>query len=368
MKIEKIYLYFISEILRIRIKPRTIQLPITGKCNSCCTTCNVWKQKIKNDMDVSKLKKIVEDKYLSNVKNVGVNGGEPFLHSQFNEIINCLMKLPKLKNIYIITNGINTKLIVDTLKETKKICKKNNVKLFLTVSFDGVDEIYYKVRGVKNAYDKVYDTIHVIMSNQSEFCDSFSLGTTVSTRNVGYLSQIKNFSSYSNLSVNYHIAVPNRRIFTENVNDYSVLNNQLDKMIATEFFYSEFKCSKSFKKKLLYFQNYYYLVNNGTKRISACSYKKEDITIDENCDVYFCARESKVIGNGYDTPIRNIVKSNKAKRESLRIYESCSSCGHYITMPTIKGLLLFIIEIGKPSIWIYYEMYCQFMCLFRRLK
>ena len=53
--------------LKIRTKPKTLQLPITSRCNSRCKTCNVWKTKERIDIDPEQLKRALEDSYFSNI-------------------------------------------------------------------------------------------------------------------------------------------------------------------------------------------------------------------------------------------------------------------------------------------------------------
>ncbi|MBP3769955.1 MAG: radical SAM protein [Lachnospira sp.] len=356
MKFYKLRGYFLTEILKKRIKPETIQMPITGKCNSRCITCNIWKQHTRNDMDVSFLQNVVKDPYLSNVKNVGVNGGEPFLHKDFTEFISTIIKLPKLENIYLISNGLLTDRIISGLKSIRPILKDRNVKLNLTISLDGIDGIYTEIRGIPNGFQKVKNTI-ISIKNEKDLCDTLTIGTTVSINNVNYLTEINCFAKSINVPINFHIAVPNRRIYTnDDYERYSVLFDTKATLLATEFFFGLFKYSKSIKEKLLYYQNYYYLKNNGTKRISACNYKRQDLTIDENFNLYLCAKESNSIGNLKEDSIESILKKKQSKQELNRIMKTCDSCGHYITVPSIKGVVYMIKDMIAPAIWIFYRI------------
>lgn len=358
MKLEKVVAYVITKGFRIRLKPETIQLPITGKCNSRCTTCNVWKQDNKCDIDVSALKKVLKDEYLQQVRYIGINGGEPFLHNHFIDVIKAILEVKKLKAIYIITNGIATERVLSNLKEVKKLCKEKGVRINLTVSLDGINDVYEDVRGVPGVFDRVEKTIHTIKSDLEQYGDSLTLGTTISKRNVEYLSQIKSYAHEYGIQVNYHLAVPNRRIYTANNEEYSVLNNERNKMLATEFFFGEYKYSNSWKRKLLYYQNYKFLIEGGMKRCSSCNYQKQDLTLDEHLNVYFCAKESKLIGNANDACIRELVKSKVAKEEEKRISRCCNTCGHYITLPSVKGFLGFCVEMFKPGVWVLYRILC----------
>lgn len=355
MILSKISNYFISEVLHIRLKPQTLQMPITGKCNSKCITCNIWKQHKRIDMSADELKKIVADPYFSNVENVGINGGEPFLHSEFEEIIRTITTLPSIERIYLISNGLLTNRIIEKLKSIKEITMARNVKLYLTISLDGIDNKYTDVRGIAGGFNRVKETLYAIKSDMESYCDSLTIGTTVSIENVDSLKEIDSFATDLSIPVNYHIAVPNRRIYTNEDSDrYSVLCDELARLKAIEFFYGRFKKSKTIKEKLLYFQNYYYLHSNG-RRVSSCTYKKQDLTIDENFNLYYCAKESKKIGNLTENKACEILNKDFSKQEERRICKECVNCGHYITLPTVQGFLLMVLEILRPGVWIAYR-------------
>ena len=277
------------------------------------------------------------------------------MHLQFIEVIKVVLQLPRLEAIYIITNGIMTERIESLLLEANSLCKRRGVIIHLTVSLDGVDEIYKTVRGV-STFDKVCKTIKDIAAKKERYCNSLTIGTTISRANVAHVSAIKVLAEELNINVNYHLAVPNRRIFTADEETYTVFHDEKSRMLATELFFGLYKYSKSLKEKVLYFQNYYFLLSNGNIRVSACNYRFQDLTLDENLNLYYCARESQQIGNAKNDTIRHILKSKKAKQELKRIAPVCHTCGHYITLPTIKGLFLFIKETLKPSAWIHYRV------------
>ena len=98
----RIYTHISANILGIRLKPRVLQLPITNKCNSRCTTCNIWKIREKEDLNSDDLRKVLEDPYFNKVESIGINGGEPSLNKDFVKIFESVLTLKSLKDIYIL--------------------------------------------------------------------------------------------------------------------------------------------------------------------------------------------------------------------------------------------------------------------------
>lgn len=360
MKILKyIYSYVLTNMFHIRLKPRVLQFPITGRCNSRCTTCNVWAEKDKSEVNIEELTKRIQSEYFNKVESVGINGGEPFLHTNIAGVISVLLLLDKIKSIYIISNGLLTDRTLENLEVIKKLCEDKNVKIYLTISIDGIDEIHDKVRGIKGAFGKSFNTINRINENRTKYCDTLTVGYTISNNNIFDMVESQVFFNKNKLASNFHLAVPNKRIGTFSSADYSVLKNPRSKMLATEFFYSRFKYEKSFRNKMVYFLNYYYLKNDGKIRVSNCEYLLRDITIDQNLDLYLCATASNKIGSLKDNSLDYYVKNKCLDKEKNNIKKLCSQCGHYISKPTVRGFIEFIKEKYSPYIWVVYKIRCK---------
>lgn len=331
--------------LKIRRKPLVIQLPITGKCNSRCVTCNVWKQEKHNDIDPDKLQKVLSHSYFSSVKSVGVNGGEIVLHKQLEKVIDVLFSLPKLKDITIISNGLLSNILLEKLEKVHGMCKAHNVHLALVISVDSIGATHDKVRGVQNAFEKTSNTVLNILQDKSKYCDSFRLGCTISSYNVYELFKVEDFSKEHSVDVEYHLAVPNKRINTFTDSDrYSVLADERARLMAIEFFQSRMSKTKNIGEKMRYYMQIYYLQHNGEKRLSSCNFRYRDITIDENMEFYLCATASDSLGNIYEEGVDKVTSKERFRREEDKVFANCDNCIHYCWTPTIKGVFLMMIE------------------------
>lgn len=344
----------ITSGLKLRTRPRTIQMPITNRCNSKCITCNVWKTKNKTEIDPAELERVLSDPYFAKVTSVGINGGEPSLHSDLSALVHAVCQLKSLKNIYVISNGLNTDRLLSSLKTSQAECRAKKISLHLTVSVDGVGQVHETVRGINGSFEKTMHTIQMIRQNQGLFCDTLNIGCTISNGNIFSLASAKAYFKPMGLPVSYHLAVPNKRIGTFYNQTYSVVDNRYNSMLAREFFYGLFKYSDSLKTQLTSFMNYYFLMYH--KRLASCGYLREDITLDENLDLYLCAVASDKIASlkGQALPVRSYVKSHAFQREEKKVEPNCKGCYHYVTFPTIKGFFLFLKEKLKPLVFIEY--------------
>lgn len=338
------------DTLHVRRKPQVIQMPITGRCNSMCVTCNVWKVKNNKDIDSIQLKKVLAQPFYSEVRTIGINGGELTLIKDIDPIIDAILSAKKLNYIHVISNGLLPERLFSLLLKLKEKANSKGVKVGLTLSVDGVGNIHEITRGIPNCFQRTIRILDEFKSNQNKYCDSFNIGCTISQTNVPYCQQTYEFLSKYPFKVYYHLAVPNKRIHTFDDANYYVINNERNRLLALEFFqylYSTLSLRKEPIEKFRVFSNYYFLKNGGKGRLAQCYYKYRDVTIDENLDLSLCATASNIIGSLYKYDSNSLIKSKECKRVRKEICKDCNYCIHYSDIPTIKGLFIFFKYILK---------------------
>ena len=336
-----VLLDFLQTLFKYRTKPRVLQLPITAKCNSRCLTCNIWKDTSRVDIPADKLEDIFKERYFSKIESVGINGGEPTLHRDFDSLLLALFTLPRLKSIYLISNSINAPKLLLLLENMKCRCNERGIKLGVTISVDGIADEHDYVRGISGSFSKTLHTIETILADKNRYCDSLDLGCTISKYNVYHLAQIESFFESYPVNVTFHLAVPNKRILTFGDAPYSVLTDSRARIMAQEFFLGKYLSTRKKSLKVRYFLNYYYLRSINPDRLSICGFLRQNVTIDENLNLYLCATASDCIGNLTEQTVGKMIKSGKMKQMERKTQEHCATCIHYASIPNLKGLLVF---------------------------
>lgn len=343
-------------------KPLVIQMPITSRCNSRCKTCNVWKHKDNIDIDHVMLKEVLGDPFFSEVRTVGLNGGEFTLVPSFLSILDAVLSLPRLSGVYLISNGLFPKRLFEYLREAKTKCKEKNILLNICISIDGVESVHENVRGISNCFEKSRLILDELYKNKDCYCDSFSVGCTLSKYNIGFIRETESFfSQYNGLKVEYHLAVPNKRIGTfDDYEDYYVLNDEESRLLATEFFYERFRTAEDEHYKRQSFVNFYFLKHKGHGRLCGCDYLNRDVTIDENLDMSLCATASDIIGNLKKNGASELIKSAKRKKVQQSLKKQCDSCVHYSYHSlNLKGRLAYINAIMREKYVLEYYNACS---------
>lgn len=338
----------ICDLLHIRRKPRTIQLPITSKCNSRCETCNVWKIKDNIEVDPHALSEVLKDPFFSEVTNIGVNGGEITLVHNFQDVLDALFRAPKLKNLHLISNGLLPNKLLPLLQQSKEVCNSRGVKLGFMLSVDGVGEVHENVRGVPNCFHRTKEILDALKENPNKYADSIVIGCTLSQKNIPFVIQTETFLRQYPFKIQFHLAVANKRIHTfEDSDRYNILCNNYSKMLAIEYFHKKFM-EAQWPEKYSYFAQYYYLKNGGGVRLARCPYKYRDVTIDERLNMYLCATASDVLGSLNDSSAREIMHGRKLSLIKKSIEKNCPNCAHYVyEKPTWYGLFLFSKELFR---------------------
>jgi sulfatase maturation enzyme AslB (radical SAM superfamily) len=317
---------------------------------------------VTNTTDISPdlLKEALQDPLFSKVRSVGLNGGEFTLVPNFTEILEAVLTLPKIEHIYLITNGLFPTKLFEYLQTGKVLCDNRSVSLHLCLSIDGVEEVHEKVRGIPHCFTKTKAILNELTKNKELYCHDFSVGCTLSRYNIANIRETEAFfNDYEDIHVEYHLAIPNKRIGTfADYQDYYVMNDERSRHLATEFFYGKYLTATDENYRRQCFANYYFLKKDGNRRLCTCDFLNRNITIDEQLNVALCATASDNIGHLMGNSATAIIHGKRAKLERRLLQRKyCDSCIHYSYHPlTIYGRWIYIQEeIRNMLVFRYYE-------------
>ena len=330
---------------RIMAYPSTIQLPITYKCNFDCVMCGMHHLIQNKDFKAGELEKILEDRLFSKVKVVGINGGEPFLKDDLVECVEVMIdKLKNLKYINIISNGYFTDLIVTKLHLIYGLCSAADIKVHISFSVDGIEDMQDYMRGKVGAWKNVQRTLEALKEEKGKAYDSLGAICTITKYNIYRISQVENWARKNQIKVNYNIATVNQRIDNQAlVEDFTLLNDTKASMLAREFFYKKAMLEHS----KIYFGLFLFLRNG--RRYSPCHCQTNQwVTLTPNGQISYCATHSKELGSALDRSAFNIFNDNIEYLHQIA-EQYCNTCSHYISTLNIKGRILYYKELLRVS-------------------
>ena len=311
--------------------PTVIQLPITKRCNSRCVMCDIWKTPKRNEVTPEELGRILKDSIFKEVRDIGVNGGEPSMLPDLLEYIDPMLALPKIKNINIISNGFMTETLLNNLERIKNKCSLQGIKFHVSISLDGVGEVHDKQRGVAGAFLKTTKTLDTFADNRARYCDSFDIACTVTKINVDFLVQLDRYAKTKHYPIKYRLGIANKRIGSNEIlEQFSVLDDTLSRQSAKEFFHYLFCSSKKPQEKYKYFCIFHFLREypHG-KRLLPCAWKEDGITLDSEGNIYYCAVASEKLGSLKESEGEQLsfAQHNLDHRRAI-VKNNCSTCIH----------------------------------------
>jgi len=296
------------------------------------------------DITPGELKEILKNDLFSDIKIVGLNGGEPFILENLIEYVCVIIdSLSSLKDLYVISNGFFTQRVLDFSKSIKALCQKRNIKYHLSISIDGYGDMQDLMRGHKNAFKNGIETGKIIKGNRACYCDDFGIICTITKINVYNLAQIDSYAKLVCLPITYNIATIHKRLNNDyKYEDFSIFTDERAQMMAAEFFYSKFLETK----KEFYFARYYF-VKNST-RIAVCGHRSQVVTITPNGNISYCATHSKELGSAIENKANDLFfnRDNLKYRKDMQ-NEYCNNCSHYSDGLTKKGYKLYFKELKK---------------------
>ena len=124
--------------------PLYAAINITTRCNLDCVYCYL-QPRSGLDIRFDDFKKVIDDLFENSIFFVHISGGEPFIHPEFNKIVEYTCS--KIKDVSILTNGT---IVRDVhIEYLKKITKRTPIKI--QVSLDSVNsEINKRTRKVNS--------------------------------------------------------------------------------------------------------------------------------------------------------------------------------------------------------------------------
>ena len=175
--------------------PTTIQLPITHLCNFDCVMCGMRHMVNRQDFSAEELSIILQDKLFSQVRYIGVNGGEPFLKPDITQCIMAMIhECQKLREINIISNGFYTTKIMDCLSSIRAICDERKISVNIAISLDGIGDMQDFHRGKEGAYQKATETIRQLVEHK--LADSIQCICTITKYNIYRINEVEEWSKY----------------------------------------------------------------------------------------------------------------------------------------------------------------------------
>lgn len=301
--------------------PTFLVYKITMNCNSKCRTCNIWKTKSKDELNLDEIKKIFSEPFWNNLKYVQMTGGEPFLRRDYPELVEVFSGLKKVEIIATPSNGFLTKKIVLDVK--KSLDTIGGKKLFsVTISLDGLEKQHDHIRRIPNGYKKAVATVKSLKELEKSY-NKFTVGieTVISKYNIDNLDEVYDEFRKMTEHLNFTPAIE-APFFSNMGEDFGIGKQDYPKV---EKFYK--RIEKDNPSIAYYYRNILRFFEEG-RRTYPCLGGFNSICLGSTGQIHPCVMMDSVLGDARKDDLNEIWFSEKTDkfRKSLKSNKFCETC------------------------------------------
>jgi polysaccharide pyruvyl transferase WcaK-like protein/MoaA/NifB/PqqE/SkfB family radical SAM enzyme len=290
--------------------------------------CNIWQQKLDYQIQPAELERALDNPLFSDVRTVGINGGEPTLRKDLAELTDVLFRqLPSLETISLITNAFVPKKVISRIEEVGEVIGKFGGNYDIMVSLDGVGEVHDLVRGRKNNFNNAVKVLDFLQT--SGVASRLRLGCTVVSDNVYGLHDLHDFALQRDIYIKYRLAIPHQRLYSDTLTDPFGLSPEkkahfcifLENLILH---YEESELQKFFYRSLID------QIMHGKARQAGCAWQHRGATITARGELLYCAVKSRTLGSAVHEDSNKLYFGN-AEHLAEIVEKECDSCLHDYT-------------------------------------
>lgn len=328
-------------------KPSVIQLPINDICNSRCVMCYIHERKRETEITPAQIAQIVSDPIFSEIRHVGISGGEPTLRTDLNAIVeNLIVTLSSLRSISIISNALRPELTLKTLRQLNETIRSQGLQFNANISLDGIGELHDANRGIPGNFEAAVSVIDGLIESDIDL----TIGCTLTPVNCYGADDVLLWARSRNiLNREFRIGVPIKRLYNVGRKDFPQFDPQQTFHLHEFFKKLSYEEPVPLEKKIFYKGLAGQLVGSS-HRLIGCDWQTRGITLDSKGGISYCSVQSPILGSALERPAGELYSNNRHVLQQI-IRDHCSSCQHDLSGPAPAGILLdsAVQEITRPA-------------------
>jgi MoaA/NifB/PqqE/SkfB family radical SAM enzyme len=309
-------------------KPEALSMEVTRHCVAKCIMCNIWKMvPTSPELEAADWLQLLESPFLSELKELDVTGGEPFLRKDITDLLLGIGRLKgsnlgKLCSVAITTNGFLTEKVLKDVGSVIGPLEGAGVTLVFACGFDAVGEVHDTIRNVKGGWEKLNATLEGLCRLRDRY-PRLVLGikNTVTRYNIDELDKVCAYADDHGLFtiISPYIVTSNRY---DNIGKEDYLSFSPEDLGKLKSFYNSDRFRWSYyRDELLHFLD--------TGRMGKpCSAGFNYFFIRSTGEFYCCPIIDHLLGNVKEMNLEHLIRSPKAAefRKKILEFPECSVC------------------------------------------
>ncbi|MCX5778279.1 MAG: radical SAM protein [Elusimicrobia bacterium] len=158
--------------------PTELHIELTYRCNTACVMCNLrYLTPDAPELTLPEIKNFIEhSNQLNKISYIVLSGGEAFLRPDLVDIIVFLRARYPRAGILILSNLIDTDLVVSRMKSIRDTAGLDN--LSIGTSLDGIADAHDRIRGKQGSFDALQRTVGFLKKEFPSVFFSFNFTLT----------------------------------------------------------------------------------------------------------------------------------------------------------------------------------------------
>jgi Fe-coproporphyrin III synthase len=291
--------------------PSEAIIAVNLECNARCSMCDIWKLREKGTLAPEAYRNLP-----SSLERIGITGGEPFMREDIADIIRTVHRAARSPAIVVSTNGYLTKKIMATMEALDDLRPRIGIGL----SLDGVGKMHDRIRGTKNAFDKVMRTAAAL---QERGVSNLRFSFTISNDNIDDLPATYELSRSMGIEFCTQLA-HNSQLYYHTSNNSPVDRDKLRNVLA---YVNRRELASTRPKRWFraYFNSGITQHNETGKRLVGCDALDRLFYLSPHGDVYPCLFIPTAVGNIKDNSFDSIWlgENRSTARDAVAACEKC---------------------------------------------
>jgi MoaA/NifB/PqqE/SkfB family radical SAM enzyme len=309
-------------------KFEALSMEITRRCIAECVMCNIWRMPpVTPELKASDWLRLLQSPSLSELKELDITGGEPFLRKDIVELLTGIGRLKAthlkgLRSLAITTNGFLTDKILADVGAVIDLLEKAGIALVFGCGFDAVGETHDRIRNFRGGWEKLHATLQGLIVLRKKYPGMIlGIKTTVTRHNIDALDEICRYAD-------------NRALFTI-ISPYILTANRyanLERDAALAFSVEDLEKLRKFyntsRFQWRYFRNELLRFLDTGRMDKPCSAGFNYLFIRSTGELYPCPIIDFLLGNVKNSPLENLIHSEKAARfrRNILTFPECKTC------------------------------------------
>ena len=264
-------------------------LDVTYRCNSRCVMCNIWNAERQPDLTLEQFDQVLADPLFRSIERLMISGGEPSLRTDLLELVQvCFRRMPALRTLSLITNGLNPERVVTLYGEVARLCAEHRVSLSISVSLDGVAATHDAMRGITGAFDRAAQTVDGLQELQKKYGFYLGVGCVICHLNLNQLGVFQTWCRERRVPPGFQI-VGFHDTYVSNLEQQTRLDFEEDDRPALYAVLQQLAADRSLTNWMAgYWLDMLHMYRDGRERVSPCPFQVDACVLDAYGNLRFC--------------------------------------------------------------------------------